>query len=66
MRRQHWNRPRADMKEWDEASSASPLLPRLAFALWRMLWHIDAEDQWGRMLAETRKIGYDGELMTHG
>ena len=62
MIRRNWDRPRADMMEWEECSAASRGVRRLAYALWLQLWHWDAEDIWGDLLIETRRPGYDGEL----
>jgi hypothetical protein len=55
------DRPRSDMKEWDEAKAAS-YHKRMQYALWVQLWHYDARGAWGDLLAETRKPGYDGEI----
>ena len=62
--RRNWDRPRRDMKEWDECVAATAGKPkRLTYALWMMLWHWDSECKFGAMLAETRRVGYDGELV---
>lgn len=55
-------RPRQDMMEWEEASSAAS--GRMAYALWLMLWHTDSKCEFGDLLRETRSAGYDGELVT--
>lgn len=56
-----WERPRREADEWEEASADSRPRP-LAYALWLQLWHSDADSEFGRMLKETRRPGYDGEI----
>lgn len=55
------NRPRSDMKEWDECEASAGEC-RLAYALWLQLWHLDEDGAFGQMLSESRKPGYDGEV----
>lgn len=62
MIRRNWDRPRVDMKEWEECSAAARGVQRLAYALWLQLWHTDARDKWGDLMREVRAPGYDGEL----
>lgn len=57
-----WERPRPDANEWGEASAGNR--PKdYAYALWKQLWHSDAETEFGELLKETRKCGYDGEIV---
>jgi len=53
------NRPRIDMKEYEECEAAVSN-QRFRYAKWLMLWHLDSEDEYGDMLRETRLTGYDG------
>ncbi len=56
------DRPRADSMEWEEASAGSKP-HRQSYALWLQLWHTDDHSEWGDLLKETRKVGYDGEII---
>lgn len=56
------NRPRDSMMEWEEAD-ASSTIPRVKYTRWVQLWHYDTEDEFGDLTKETRKMGYDGELI---
>ena len=47
---------------WEESFFASGGIKRLAYALWLQLWHSDADDEWGLLLKESRRTGYDGEI----
>ena len=55
-------RPRKDMLEWEEAEAASGGIRRLAYALWLQLWHRDEKGEWGALMKESRRSGYDGEI----
>jgi hypothetical protein len=56
------NRPCHDMKEWERAEAGSNGVNGLAYAKWKQLWHTDSKCEFGEMLKETRRQGYDGEL----
>jgi hypothetical protein len=50
------------MKEWERAEAGSNGVNGLAYAKWKQLWHTDSGCEFGEMLKETRRTGYDGEL----
>ena len=56
------NRPRDDMKEWEESVASSGGVKRLAYAIWKQLWHSDSDCEFGALMKEARKPGYDGEI----